>query len=119
MMTEEENGFYLIEKEETHSPEREKIQQDPATDEQRTVDIQGIPDRTTHRDLTNAICGGAILELYFKSFDHAAHLSFTEPSAARVFVNNAKQHGFYIAGKKVRYCFVCYTYGFVLITSTG
>lgn len=118
-MSDEDNGFYFVEKEEIHSPEPEEIQQDSATGELRTIDIRGLPDRTTHLALTNAVCGGAILELHFKFFDRSARLSFIEPSAARVFVNNAKQHGFYVAGKKVSTISCFYVYNLNLTIGTG
>jgi hypothetical protein len=70
--------------------------------EQRTIEIRGLPERAIHRDVTDAIRGGAILELYLRYHDRSARVSFIEPSAAQEFLNRAKRHDIYIMGKRVR-----------------
>ncbi|KAL4875774.1 hypothetical protein BJY04DRAFT_223765 [Aspergillus karnatakaensis] len=69
--------------------------------ELRTVLIRGLPDKTTHRDLIEAVRGGAILHTYLWTRDHTASISFVEESAAQDFLDHAKTHGFYIAEKRV------------------
>lgn len=69
---------------------------------QRTVFIRGLSDRVTHQDVVDAVRGGALLHLYLRARDHAAYVSFVEPAAAAEFLQHAKTHGCYIAGKRVR-----------------
>lgn len=68
---------------------------------QRTVFIRGLSDRATHQDVVDAVRGGALLHLYVRARDHAAYVSFVEPAAAAAFLQHAKTHGCYIAGKRV------------------
>ncbi|KAL5343964.1 hypothetical protein BJX70DRAFT_4969 [Aspergillus crustosus] len=69
--------------------------------EQRTVLIRGLPDKATHRDLVEAVRGGAILHIYLWARDHTASVSFVEESAAQDFLDHAKAYGFYVADKRV------------------
>ncbi|KAL4871900.1 hypothetical protein BDV12DRAFT_194039 [Aspergillus spectabilis] len=69
--------------------------------EQRTILIRGLPDKATHRDLVEAVRGGAILHIYLWTRDHTASVSFVEESAAQDFLDHAKAYGFYVAEKRV------------------
>jgi len=69
--------------------------------EQRTVVIKNLSDRTTHKDLAEVIRGGALLDIYLRSHDRIASVSFLEGAAAQDFVNYAKRNDIYINGKRV------------------
>lgn len=68
---------------------------------QRTVMIRGLPDRVTHHDITDAVRGGALLDIFLRAREHMASISFVEESAAQEFLHYVKQHGLYVAGKRV------------------
>ncbi|KAH8691224.1 hypothetical protein BGW36DRAFT_304866 [Talaromyces proteolyticus] len=95
------NGFCYDEKEELHDSGRRGNGTENLQTEQRTIEIKGLPERATHLDLLNAIRGGAVLEMYLRLFDRSARVSFTEPASAREFMNNVKNDGLYVSGKKV------------------
>ncbi len=69
--------------------------------EQRTIVIKNLSDRTTHKDLVDVIRGGALLDIYLRSHDRTASVSFLEGAAAQEFFNHAKRNDIYIHGKRV------------------
>jgi len=69
--------------------------------EQRTVVIKNLSDRTTHKDLAEVIRGGTLLDIYLRSHDRIASVSFLDGAAAHDFVNYAKRNDIYIHGKRV------------------
>ncbi|KAL2815337.1 hypothetical protein BJX63DRAFT_420420 [Aspergillus granulosus] len=69
--------------------------------ENRTVLIRGLPDRTTHQDIVDAVKGGAILHIYLWARDRTASVSFVEEIAAQNFLDHTRTYGFYVAEKKV------------------
>ncbi|KAL4927592.1 putative ATP-dependent protease (CrgA) [Aspergillus undulatus] len=69
--------------------------------EQRTVLIRGLPDKTTHRDIVDAVKGGAILHIYVWARDKIASVSFVEESAAQDFLDHTRTYGLYVADKRV------------------
>ena len=70
--------------------------------EQRTIMIKNLSDRTTHKDIADIIRGGALLDIYLRSHDRTASVSFVEGAAAQEFVSYAKRNDIYIHGKRVR-----------------
>lgn len=68
---------------------------------QRTVLLRGLPDRVTHHDITEAVRGGALLDIFLRAREHMASVSFVEESAAQEFLHYARQYGVYVAGKRV------------------
>ncbi|KAL2012702.1 hypothetical protein VTN00DRAFT_227 [Thermoascus crustaceus] len=69
--------------------------------EQRTIAIRGLSERTTHHDITEVVRGGALLEIFLRTRDRMASVSFVEGSAAQEFLNYAKRRDVYILGKRV------------------
>ncbi|KAL4910466.1 hypothetical protein BDW74DRAFT_145155 [Aspergillus multicolor] len=69
--------------------------------EQRTVLIRGLPDKATHRDIVDAVKGGAILHIYVWGRDHTASVSFVEEYAAQEFLDHSRTYGLYVAEKRV------------------
>ncbi|EGD84357.1 uncharacterized protein TERG_00639 [Trichophyton rubrum CBS 118892] len=57
----------------------------------RTVSIKNVPDRATHRDITAAVRGGALVDVFLRSRDHMASVSFADTKAAQDFYNYAKR----------------------------
>ena len=80
---------------------------------QRTVLLRSLPDRVTHYDITEAVRGGALLDIFLRAREHMASVSFIEESAAQEFLNHVRQHGFFVGGKRVSLFF-----SFMLVLST-
>ncbi|KAM5491055.1 hypothetical protein MaudMau93_002075 [Microsporum audouinii] len=59
--------------------------------ENRTVAIKNVPERATHRDITAAVRGGALVDVFLRSRDHMASVSFADTKAAQDFYNYAKR----------------------------
>ena len=72
-----------------------------ARNDQRTVMIKNLLERTTHKDVEDVIRGGAVLDIYLRSHEKSASVSFVEGSAAQAFITFAKRNGIYIHGKRV------------------
>jgi hypothetical protein len=69
--------------------------------DQRTLLFTNLSDRTTHKDIVNAIRGGMLLDIYLRSAERTASVSFVDGSAAQEFFNHAKRRDIYIHGKRV------------------
>ena len=69
--------------------------------EQRTILIKNLSDRTTHKDITDVIRGGAVLDIFLRSNERSASVSFLEGSAAQDFMNYVRRNDVYIHGKRV------------------
>ncbi|OGM40741.1 hypothetical protein ABOM_010909 [Aspergillus bombycis] len=72
-----------------------------ASTPQRTILLRGLPDRVTHRDVVEALKGGALLHIHLRTRERMASISFVEEANAQEFIQHAKSHGVYIAGKRV------------------
>jgi len=72
-----------------------------AREEQRTILAKNLSDRVTHKDITDFVRGGLILDIYLRSNDRSASISFLEGSAAHDFMNYAKRNDIYVHGKRV------------------
>ena len=69
--------------------------------EQRTILMRNLSERTTHKDLEDVVRGGAVLDLYLRSNEKSASVSFVEGSAAQAFMDYTKRNDIYIHSKKV------------------
>ena len=78
-------------------PERQHY----ARAEQRTIVAQNLSDRTTHRDLLQVVRGGTVLDIFLRTNDRNASISFVEGSAAQEFMKYVKRNDVYIHGKRV------------------
>ncbi|KAE8397260.1 hypothetical protein BDV37DRAFT_61923 [Aspergillus pseudonomiae] len=72
-----------------------------ASTPQRTILLRGLPDRVTHRELVEALKGGALLHIHLRARERMASISFVQEANAQEFMQHAKSHGVYIAGKRV------------------
>ncbi|KAF3491095.1 uncharacterized protein GIQ15_00612 [Arthroderma uncinatum] len=59
--------------------------------ENRTVAIKNVPERATHRDITAVVRGGALVDVFLRSRDHMASVSFADTKAAQEFYTYAKR----------------------------
>ena len=74
-----------------------------AREEQRTIIAKNLSDRTTHKDIVDFVRGGLILDIYLRSNERSASISFVEGSAAQEFMNYVKRNDIYVHGKRVCY----------------
>ena len=70
----------------------------------RTVLLFNLPEGVTHADITNVVRGGMLLDIYLRTHDRAASISFLEEVNAQEFYHHVKRHDLYIRGKRV--CFL-------------
>ena len=73
-----------------------------AREEQRTILAKNLADRVSHKDITTIVRGGLVLDIFLRSNERSASISFVEASAARDFMNYVKKNDVYIHGKRVR-----------------
>ena len=74
-----------------------------AREEQRTIIVKNLSDRTTHKDIVDFVRGGLVLDIYLRSNERSASISFVEGSAAQEFMNYVKRNDIYVHGKRVCY----------------
>lgn len=67
----------------------------------RTIQLSNLPEATTHADVTDAVKGGMLLDIFLRSQDRAASISFLDENAANDFFRYAKRNDLYIRGKRV------------------
>lgn len=67
----------------------------------RTIYLTKLPDRITYAQIFPVIRGGAVVDVWMKSSDHAASVSFVDCSAAENFFQYARKNDIYIDGKRV------------------
>lgn len=67
----------------------------------RTIQLRNLPEATTHADVTDAVKGGMLLDIFLRPQDRAASISFLDGNAANDFFRYAKRSDLYIRGKRV------------------
>lgn len=70
--------------------------------DQRSLLFKNLSDRTTHKDIVNVVRGGTVLDIYLRTNDRSANVSFVEGTAAQAFLAHAKRNDIYMHGKRVR-----------------
>ena len=88
-------------KEDQCAPTPRNQKQQYARVEQRTILIKNLSDRATHKDIVDTIRGGALLDVFLRSSERSASVSFLEGSAAQDFMNYVRRNDIYIHGKRV------------------
>lgn len=68
----------------------------------RTVLLSNLPEGTTHADVTDAIRGGILLDIFLRSHDRCVAVSFLHSADARAFFDHVRKHDLYIKNKRVR-----------------
>lgn len=76
-------------------------QRQPSRNEQRTILLCNLSDRTGYKDIVNIIRGGAILSIYLRSNERTASVSFVHGTSAQDFFAYAKRNDIYIHDKRV------------------
>ena len=72
-----------------------------AREEQRTIIVRNLSDRMTHKDIIDIVRGGVLLDVFLRSNEHTASISFVEGSAAQNFMNHVKRNDVYVHGRRV------------------
>ncbi|KFY46886.1 hypothetical protein V495_02192 [Pseudogymnoascus sp. VKM F-4514 (FW-929)] len=67
----------------------------------RTILLSNLPEATTHADVTDAVKGGMLLDIFLRTQDRAASISFLNENSANDFFRHAKRNDLYIRGKRV------------------
>ncbi|KAF4831040.1 Negative regulator of differentiation 1 [Colletotrichum siamense] len=67
----------------------------------RTVLITNLPDGTTHADVTAVIRGGQLLDIFLRTHDRSAQVSFLHSAEAQDFLEHVRRHDLYIKHKRV------------------
>ncbi|KAL8992705.1 MAG: hypothetical protein Q9169_006897 [Polycauliona sp. 2 TL-2023] len=69
--------------------------------DQRTILLQNLPDNVIHREIVDIVHGGMLLDVYLRTQDRSASISFVDGSAALSFLSHAKRNGVYIRGRRL------------------
>jgi hypothetical protein len=67
----------------------------------RSILLSKLPDNTTHGDITDAVRGGQLLDIFLRSNDRTAAVSFLLAADARAFFDHVKRRDLYINQKRV------------------
>jgi hypothetical protein len=67
----------------------------------RTVLLSNLAEGTTHADITNAVRGGMLLDIFLRSHERCATVSFLRSADARKFCDHVRRHDLYIKNKRV------------------
>lgn len=67
----------------------------------RTIVLKGIPDRATHADVVSIIRGGTLVDVFVRSRERTASISFVDSKAAQEFLVYAKRQHLCILDKPV------------------
>jgi len=67
----------------------------------RTVLLANLPEAVTHADIVDVVRGGMLLDIYLRTHDRAASVSFLKEAHAQEFYRHVKRQDLYIGGKRV------------------
>jgi hypothetical protein len=67
----------------------------------RTLLLSNLAGGTTHSDITNAVRGGMLLDVFLRNHERSATVSFLKPEDARRFYDHVRRHDLYIRDKRV------------------
>ncbi|KAK4106761.1 hypothetical protein N658DRAFT_491388 [Parathielavia hyrcaniae] len=67
----------------------------------RTLQLSNLADGTTHADITNAVRGGMLLDVFLRTNDRTATVSFLNSADAKRFYDHVRRHDLYIRNKRV------------------
>jgi hypothetical protein len=67
----------------------------------RTLLLSNLADGTTHADITGAVRGGLLLDVFLRSHERSATVSFLNSADAKKFYDHARRHDLYIRNKRV------------------
>ncbi|KAK3333803.1 hypothetical protein B0T19DRAFT_440531 [Cercophora scortea] len=67
----------------------------------RTIQLLNLGEGTTHADITNAVRGGMLLDVFLRSHERSATVSFLHAVDARKFFDHVRRHDLYIKNKRI------------------
>ncbi|KAL2752566.1 hypothetical protein ACRALDRAFT_2068951, partial [Sodiomyces alcalophilus JCM 7366] len=67
----------------------------------RTVLLYNLPEGTTHADITSAVRGGQLLDIFLRAHDRSAQVSFLKSADAKAFYDHVRRHDLYIRHRRV------------------
>ncbi|KAJ9131144.1 Negative regulator of differentiation 1 [Coniochaeta hoffmannii] len=67
----------------------------------RTVLLSNLAEGTTHADVTDAVRGGLLLDVFLRPHDRCVALSFLHAADARAFFDHVRKNDLYIKNKRV------------------
>jgi hypothetical protein len=70
----------------------------------RTIQLTNLPDGVTHAEITDVVRGGMLLDIYIRSNDRIAAISFLEEEPAQAFFHHVRRNDLYIRGRRVSVC---------------
>lgn len=76
----------------------------------RTLLLSNLAEGVTHSDITEAVRGGQLLDIYLRPLDRTATVSFLQAADARAFFDHVRRHDLYVKQKRVskrREFFLC------------
>ncbi|KAI9749041.1 MAG: hypothetical protein M4579_007025 [Chaenotheca gracillima] len=85
----------------THDPFESEKRQWLGRNDKRTILLSNLPERAVHKDIIAVIQGGLLLDLFIRSGDRTANVSFADGNAAQDFFAHTKRNDLYILGKRV------------------
>lgn len=67
----------------------------------RTLQLSNLADGTTHADITGAVRGGLLLDIFLRGHERSATVSFLNSADAKKFYDHVRRHDLYIRSKRV------------------
>lgn len=67
----------------------------------RTIQFTNLPDSVTHGDITAAVRGGMLLDVFVRPNERTATVSFLHAADARKFFEHVRKNDLYIKNKRV------------------
>ncbi|KAL1874296.1 hypothetical protein Daus18300_003660 [Diaporthe australafricana] len=90
-------GSFQTQTHNDHAPARPQYERQCS----RSILLSKLPDNTTHGDITEAVRGGRLLDVYLRPNDRTAAVSFLVAADARAFYDHVRRHDLYINHKRV------------------
>ncbi|EGU73438.1 hypothetical protein HZS61_017519 [Fusarium oxysporum f. sp. conglutinans] len=84
-----------------HDNKRPEVKEWFERSAQRSVLLLNVPDGITHGDVAAVIRGGPVLEIFLRSKDNTATVSFLHEADACAFIENCRTAGLYIKDRKI------------------
>ncbi|KAH6627630.1 hypothetical protein F5144DRAFT_279734 [Chaetomium tenue] len=67
----------------------------------RTLQLSHLAEGTTHADIANAVRGGMLVDIFLRSHDRCATVSFLRSVDAKEFYDHVRRHDLYIRNKRI------------------
>ncbi|KAK3301595.1 uncharacterized protein B0T15DRAFT_563004 [Chaetomium strumarium] len=67
----------------------------------RTIQLCNLADGTTHADITDVVRGGMLLDIFVRTHERSAAISFLHSADAKRFYDHVRRHDLYIRNKRV------------------